>query len=53
MKTTADASSPAEDVLENTLHRLVCHGRLDLAVAQRAIATDWVAAYQQYVLHKK
>lgn len=42
-----------KDVLENTLHRLVCRHQLDLAVAQHAIATDWVAAYQKYVLHQQ
>lgn len=40
-----------KDVLENTLHRMVCRHELDLRVAQQAIAKDWIAAYQQYVLH--
>ncbi len=39
-----------KDVLENTLHDLVCAGKLDLAIAQRDIATDWYAAYVKYVL---
>jgi len=39
-----------KDVLEHRLHYLVCHGELDLATAQQAIATDWVAAYKRYVL---
>jgi hypothetical protein len=30
------------------LHRLVCAGQLALDTAQRDIATDWIAAYQQY-----
>jgi hypothetical protein len=38
-----------KDELEATLARLVCSGRLPLADAQRAIATNWVAAYRQYV----
>ena len=38
-----------KDRLENKLHSLVCKGQLDLRVAQQAIASDWVAAYQQYV----
>jgi hypothetical protein len=38
-----------KDVLENKLHDLVCAGRLDLATAQHAIASDWYAAYLQYV----
>jgi hypothetical protein len=38
-----------KDELEAVLARLVCSGRLPLADAQRAIATNWVAAYRQYV----
>jgi hypothetical protein len=38
----------SKDALENALNRLVCSGRLPLAAARRAIATDWVAAYAQY-----
>lgn len=38
-----------KDELEDRLHDLVCGGRLDLAEAQRAIATDWIAAYKKYV----
>jgi hypothetical protein len=38
-----------KDVLEDTLHRLVCHHELDLATAQHAITSDWIAAYHQYV----
>lgn len=34
-----------KDALENRLHRLVCHGKMDLAEAQREIARDWVALY--------
>jgi hypothetical protein len=37
-----------KDQLENTLHRLVCAGKLDLNMAQRDIATDWIAAYRKY-----
>jgi hypothetical protein len=39
----------AKDQLENKLHRLICAGRIPVEVAQHAIATDWVAAYHQYV----
>jgi len=39
----------AKDELEQRLHDLVCGGRLDLATAQRAIATDWIGAYRRYV----
>ncbi len=37
-------NAAAKDALENTLHSLVCAGRVPLAIAQQAIATDWVAA---------
>jgi hypothetical protein len=37
-----------KDELEQLLPRLVCANELDLAQAQREIATDWVAAYQRY-----
>lgn len=33
-----------KDALENRLHADVCGGRITLAEAQRAMATDWVAA---------
>jgi hypothetical protein len=38
-----------KDTLENALHRLVCARVVPLAVAQRAIATNWIAAYSRYV----
>jgi hypothetical protein len=38
-----------KDGLENTLHELVCSGRLRLRHAQRIESTDWVAAYRRYV----
>ena len=41
--------SYAKDRLENRLHGLVCRGRVPLAQAQRAIASDWIAAYRRYV----
>jgi hypothetical protein len=34
-----------KDELETVLARLVCAGRMPLADAQRAMATDWTAAY--------
>ncbi|HEU4699163.1 MAG TPA: hypothetical protein VFS40_08285 [Gemmatimonadales bacterium] len=37
-----------KDALENELHRRVCKEGLDLATAQREIATDWIAAYRKY-----
>jgi hypothetical protein len=38
-----------KDRLENKLAALVCRGRVALADAQQAIASDWVAAYRRYV----
>ena len=37
-----------KDQLEDRLHRMVCHGEVDLATAQRDISTDWIAAYRKY-----
>jgi hypothetical protein len=37
-----------KDALEDRLHDLVCQGKVDLATAQREIATDWIAAYKKY-----
>ncbi len=41
--------SYAKDRLESQLHWLVCHRGLPLATAQRAILTNWIAAYKKYV----
>jgi hypothetical protein len=41
-----------KDRLENALHALVCNGSLPLRTAQRAIASNWYAAYLKYVLKK-
>lgn len=38
-----------KDVLETKLKRLVCAGQVPLAEAQKAISSDWQAAYRQYV----
>lgn len=38
-----------KDVLENTLHDLVCAGDVALQSAQHQEATNWVAAYRRYV----
>jgi hypothetical protein len=43
-----DWGSRRKDSLEDLLHRLVCEGRVPLAEAQRAIARNWIAAYQRY-----
>jgi hypothetical protein len=37
-----------KDALENRLHSMVCDGQIDLATAQKEIATDWIAAYKRY-----
>jgi hypothetical protein len=38
-----------KDRLEDRLHALVVHRKLDLKTAQQEIATDWIAAYKKYV----
>jgi hypothetical protein len=38
----------AKDALEDRLHRMVCENQIDLASAQRELATDWIAAYKKY-----
>jgi hypothetical protein len=38
-----------KDQLENYLHRAVCAGRLTLAEAQAAAASDWIAAYKRFI----
>jgi hypothetical protein len=42
-------NASTKDTLENTLKGMVCSGQITLDTAQRAIATDWVAAYRKYV----
>jgi hypothetical protein len=37
-----------KDQLEDRLHRMVCHGEVDLGTAQHDISTDWIAAYRKY-----
>jgi len=37
-----------KDALEDHLYRMVCEGKVDLAKAQRDIATDWISAYKKY-----
>ena len=39
----------AKDALENLLPRLVCSGRIDLATAQREMASNWIDAYKKYL----
>ena len=42
-------ASLAKDRLEDTLHSMVCAGKITLAAAQYAIRADWVRAYHRYV----
>lgn len=48
-RNTTPYNASSKDTLENVLHGMVCSGQLTLNTAQRDIATDWVAAYRQYV----
>jgi hypothetical protein len=54
----AEATAPKpgfhqKDALEDRLHALVCSGRLGIGKAQTAIASNWLAAYKRYVVHRK
>src|SRR5262249_31188627 len=46
---TQPYNAHVKDALENKLHRMVCDGTIDLKVAQREIATNWIEAYRKYV----
>ncbi len=46
-------TSRVKDALEDHLRSLVCAGRIELAAAQREIASDWIAAYQKYFMVDK
>jgi hypothetical protein len=37
-----------KDELERLLHQRVCDGQIDLASAQREMASDWIAAYKRH-----
>jgi len=41
-------NAQVKDSLESHLRTLVCAGDLDLATAQREIATNWIEAYKRY-----
>ncbi len=41
-------NAQVKDALEDHLRDLVCDGELDLASAQREIATNWIDAYKKY-----
>jgi hypothetical protein len=42
----AHPASSAKDGVENTLHTVVCSGKVTLAAAQHAIAVNWMTAEQ-------
>lgn len=46
---TQPLNAHVKDELENKLHALVCAGKIPLPEAQKAIATNWVKAYETYV----
>ena len=41
-------NAQVKDALEDHLREQVCLGNLDLATAQREIATNWIEAYKKY-----
>jgi hypothetical protein len=41
-------NAEAKDRLERLMCRMVCDGQIDIAAAQQAFATDWIAAYHAY-----
>lgn len=46
----ARGGADAKDKIEDKLHSLVCDGTMPLRAAQHAIANNWYAAYQKYIL---
>jgi len=46
--TNTEWNAKVKDALENQLREMVCEGRLDLATAQRELATNWIDAYKKY-----
>lgn len=46
---TVTWNAHVKDTLEERLHQMVCSHQLDLSVAQQAIASNWIAAYEKYV----
>ena len=47
-RTTWDAGK--KDILENTMHELVCSGAISLRAAQHVFSSNWIAGYRKYVL---
>jgi hypothetical protein len=46
--TSTQWNAHVKDELEDHLHNLVCGGKLDLATAQRDMASNWIRAYKKY-----
>lgn len=46
---TQPLNARVKDSLENRLHDLACSGKVSFPEVQKAIATDWKAAYVKYV----
>ncbi|POX44925.1 hypothetical protein [Streptomyces sp. Ru72] len=47
----ATASIASKDPVETELHTAVCSGKVTLAAAQQAIATDWITALAKLELN--
>ena len=41
-------NAAVKDALEDHMRDMVCDGQIDLAVAQREMASDWIQAYKKY-----
>ena len=46
-------NAEAKDRLEDLMCKMVCNRQIDIAIAQEAFATDWIAAYQKYFRGRK
>jgi len=46
-------NAEAKDRLERLICNMVCDGQIDIAAAQEAFATDWIAGYQRYYEGRK
>jgi len=45
---SSEWNAHVKDELEDYLRNEVCAGKIDLPIAQREIATNWITAYQRY-----
>ena len=46
---TSSQGARTKDKIENKLHTLVCNGSITLRTAQKAIASNWITAYNTYM----